>query len=97
MCSRTPFDALGGRVEAVVFALGRQIAGKRQRHSSDTAPNVEHLMVRTQLSVLDEIAKVLFSGGREISVAHKTPQPARRNIETAGNIDEVENRSLRIF
>ena len=54
-------------------------------------------MVRTQFPVLDEIAKMLFSGGREIPVAHKTPEPARRDIETAGYIDEVKNRSLRTF
>jgi hypothetical protein len=65
----TPIDAVGAGVEAVIFALGRQIMGKRQGHSSNTTPNVKHLVVRLQLPILDEIAKILFSDGLQVAVA----------------------------
>src|SRR6202012_1751538 len=54
-----PIHALGAGIEPVVFTPSRQIAGKRQRHSSDTTPNVEHLVVWTKLPMLDEVVKVL--------------------------------------
>ena len=49
--------------------------GERKGHSSDTAPNIENLVVGKELSVLNEIAKVFFPGGGKISVAHKLSQP----------------------
>jgi hypothetical protein len=41
-------------------------------------------VVGTELSVLDEIAKMLFPDRGKISVADKLSQPVRWQIQTAG-------------
>src|SRR5271154_4363804 len=93
----TPANTFNRGIEAVVFALWGKISGERQRHSSNATPDVQNLVFGTQLSILDEVAQMLFAGRCEISITDKTPQTARRNMETTGGIDEVENRSLRVF
>ena len=68
--------------------------GERQGHSSDTAPHVEHLVVWTELAMLDEITKMFLPNSGKTSVADKAPQSVRRKIETACCIDQIENCSL---
>ena len=68
--------------------------GERKGHSSDTAPHVEHLVVWTELAILDEITKMFLPNSGKPSVADKAPQSVRGKIETSGCIDQVENGSL---
>src|SRR5580658_2103746 len=80
----TPANTFNRGIEAVVFTLRGKISGERQRHSPNATPDVQNLVLGTQLSILDKVAQMLFTGGCEISIAHKTPQAARWDIETTG-------------
>ena len=73
-----PLHALLHDVEAVIIAAVRQIPRQRNRHPSNAAPYIQHVVLRLQSAVLCEQPAELQSDSLVIPVADKVHR-ARRN------------------